>query len=78
MNTEGDGCEVTCPGWVPGMPLAPPVCCLLFCAAMCQLANEALSEKTEPELDGSVWPIHPRVWLILPRVWPVYWEYLKL
>ena len=38
------------------MPLAPPVCCLLFCAAMCQLANEALSEKTEPELDGSVWP----------------------
>ena len=42
------------------------------------LANEALSEKTELELDGSVWPIHLRVWLILPRVWPVYWGYLKL
>ena len=42
------------------------------------LANEALSEKTELELAGSVWPIHPRVWLIHSRVWPVYWGALKL
>lgn len=53
---------------------APRASSVLFAWSMrpcVHLANEALSEKTELELDGSVWLIHS-------RVWPVYWGDLKL
>lgn len=59
-NTEGERCEVACPGSQGCPSLLQSAWSMLLSGLF---ANEAPCEETELELDSSVQPVHPRVWL---------------